>query len=1183
MNKYLLYFFVTFLSLLPLHNLLAWEGMAQPRLHVDGRYFKDNNGNIVNLHGFAQTFSPWFNEQGTQWTNYDVDGCLAYNKGMIDKILAAGWKMSFVRMHMDPYWSNTPGVSTSGESDISAFSFERFKKYLDEVFVPMAEYAVGKGLYVVMRPPGVCPEKIQVGGAYYKYLQTIWNYVSQHSKLRNHPNIMFELANEPVSILAENGSSGSFKEMKQFFQPIVNNMRQYCDNILLIPGLSWQADYSGFADYPIEGEDIGYAVHCYPGWYNSGSESTPDVNYEDFQAGWDKQIKPVSDFAPIIVTEMDWAPEKYNASWGKGITGTAGGQGFGANFKKIADESGNVSYLIFTECHLLAQFDANNQATATNTVFLNDPEACPWPTYQWYQQYATEEFPHLDFTRLTTADNGNGTFTNPVLNADFPDPDVVKVGDTYYMVTTTMHHFPGCTLLKSKDLVNWEYCANPLEKMSSNAEYNLENGLDIYAKGDWANSIAYKDGTFYIMFNAFGKADDGGGYLLSAKDPEGTWEMKRLSRGYYDPGILVDDDGKIYVVCGNGTLSVVSLDENFEPLEEVTLDGGFEGLEGSHFYKIGDYYYIYAVCSAWPGNQWCFRSKNVFGPYEKMKVFDSDAIHQGALIQTQTGEWWTVLMRDSGPIGRVPHLLPVTWKDNWPIIGTDGKDAGTYVKPNVGVAYPQASLPTNDNFRDYKLGMQWQWNHNPDNAKWSLFDNPGYLRLYTSSIANSPKEARNSLTQRIFGCRDTSLPSLGTICLDIQGMQEGDVAGIAIFQDPYAYIAISKENGSWKLLQKTTANEQVYTSDVVCDKKIYLRAVADFNTGKASFYYSLDNHIYTKFGGEMDMQYQLSVFVGNRFYLFNYATQAIGGYVDVDWFSTEETFEEDMYYDPTFMSYSQEYLEVESLVSDQASYTILLGSGKSFALTATFKDGHKQDVTTMAKYSMTNDNVVAVANGRLTPIAEGTTVVNATYTDYMGESITIELPVTVAMFPLTADGLNPSIYAQGSYNASTRTLRTGQYGFGGWEYTSGVDLSPYKYIVVELATAQNCGASFRIFDESSYWTNPAMIDVGNNTRLLIELGSLKKDGTTTALDLTHIYRMGFWSLGSGDIKIKNVFLSNDGTTLTDLPTMIDERDELVDVYTLQGVLLCREVRRTEVKSLLKKGIYIIGNECVVVK
>lgn len=1181
MKRFLL-LLTTALIMLPWQALLAWEGMAMPRLHVEGRYFKDNNGNIVNLHGFAQTYSPWFNERGTQWNNYDVQGCLRYNKAKIDGIMSAGWKMSFVRIHMDPYWSNKPGISTTGENDISAFDFDRFKKYLDQVFVPMAEYAVGKGLYVVMRPPGVCPEDIAVGDSYQSYLLKVWEYVSRHPKLRNHPNIMFELANEPVNIKTASGGQGGFKELSQFFQDIVDVMRKNCSNILLIPGLGWQSNYAGFADYPIKGENIGYAVHCYPGWYNSGSETTPDVNYNDFKSGWEKQIKPVSDFAPVIVTEMDWAPEKYDASWGKGVTGEEGGKGFGANFKRIADETGNVSYLIFTGCEYLSKFDAGNPASAGNTTFLNDPEACPWPTYQWYQDYAKVQYPRQDFTRMETADNGDGTFTNPLIKADFPDPDVVRVGDTYYMVSTTMHHFPGCTLLKSKDLVNWEYCANPLAKMSSNPEYNLEDGGNIYSKGDWANSLIYKDGTFYIMFNAFGKGDDAGGYLLSAKDPEGTWTMRRLSRGYYDPGMLVDN-GKVYVVCGNTNLSVVELDENFEPVKEVPVDGGFEGLEGSHFYKIGDYYYIYSVCCAWPGNQWCFRSKNVFGPYEKKKVFDCDAIHQGALVQTQTGQWWTVLMRDSWPLGRIPYLLPVNWQDNWPVIGVNGGDMGTYSKPNVGAVYAASSLPTNDHFRDYQLGKQWQWNHNPDNSKWSLFDNPGNLRLYTSGTANNPKEARNSLTQRIFTYHNIDAPSLGTISLDVTGMKDGDMAGISVFQDPYGYIAVGKRNGSYVLVQRIHASIEKgggvaseETLPVSIDGKIYLRAAADFTTNKAKFYYSTDNRTFTQLGKEQDMQYTLDIFVGNRFFIFNYATIEEGGYVDIDWFTTEENFSEDAYYDPTFTEYSKDYLEAASLDADKKTYSLLLGSGKTFTLNATFRDGHIQDVTTEAKYTVSDDDVVVISNGRLAAKSLGEANVTAVYTDPMGNEVSAEFTVSVDVFPLTQDGFDPSIYSTGTFDAATKILRTGQYGFGGWQYGGGLDLSEYKYIVIELAKPQSCGASFRLFDEQSYWSKPSMTDVGSNTKVVIELSKLVKDGTTTPLDLSHIYIAGFWSYGGGDIQLKDIYLSNDGENSVGISDIPAHEEDNVDVYTLHGIRLYRNVPRSEVRKFLSRGIYIIG-------
>lgn len=1173
--KTILYIILLFSSI----TASAWDGMAMPQLHVEGRYFKDSNGNIVNLHGFAQTYSPWFNERGTKWDNYDVNSCLSYNQGLIDKIMAAGWKMNFMRLHMDPYWSNTPGVRTKGENDISAFDYDRFKTYFQSVFVPMAKYAISHGLYVIMRPPGVCPDSIAVGDAYQKYLIKVWNYVSADSYIKNNPNIMFELANEPVRIWSD-GKQAGFKELNEYFQTITDTIRANCNNIVLVPGLSYQANYEGFADYPIKGENVGYAVHCYPGWYNSGSENTPDVNYQLFNDGWNKQIKPISDLAPIVVTEMDWAPEKYNSSFGKGVTGTAGGTGFGANFKKITDDCGNVSWLIFTTPDLLAQF---KDEQGSGDTFLTDNEACPWPAYHWYQDYANKQYPHTDFTFKSCSDNGDGTFTNPVIQADFPDPDVQKVGDTYYMVTTTMHNFPGCTLLKSKDLVNWEYCCNPLEKMSANAEYNLEDGKNIYSKGAWANSLMYKNGKFYILFNAFGNGDDAGGYLLSATDAEGPWTMTRLSRGYYDPGLMTDDDGKTYVVCGNGNLKVIQLDDNFAPVNEADVDGGFDGLEGSHFFKKDGYYYIYSTCCAWPATQWCFRATNVFGPYEKKEVFNSDDIHQGAMIQTQSGEWWTMLMRDCGAFGRMPYLLPVTWNANWPVIGNNGVDAGTYTKPNVGVNYDRKYMPTNDNFKNYLLGSQWQWNHNQDKSKWSLLENPGRLRLYTASVTDSLQKSRNMLTQRIFGYRDNTKPSYGTIRMNISKMNDGDMAGLAVFQNPYAYIAINKQGSILNLVQSNTADKKVYSNAIACDSVIYLRAVADIATSKATFYYSLDNVTYTKFGQDLDMKYNLSVFVGNRFGIFNYATKELGGSVDVDWFSTEKDFSEDTFYDKSSVAYSENYLTVASISADKPSYSLLTNSAKSFILTATYKDGHTEDITSSANYKISNDKVVGVKNGRLTSYSEGNAVVTASYNDVLGNTVSTDINISVSAFPLTAAGINPSIYESGTFDESTHTLVTGQYGFGGWEYANGANFSGYKYIVIELNKAQSNGASFRLFDENSYWSKPSMTDIGNSTTVKIELAKLQKNGTTTSLDLSHIYIAGFWSYGGGDISIKNIFFSNDGETPVTGIHEIEETDKSVDVYNLSGMLLYSKLTKGDVLKKLSKGVYIIEGKCVVIK
>lgn len=456
-------------------SAMAWPGMDMPPLRVDGRYLKDDAGNIVNLHGFAQTYSPWFNERGTKWTNYDVNGCLEYNKKKIDEMLEAGWKMNFIRLHMDPYWSNTPGVSTTGENDISAFDFNRFRTYLSQVFIPMAEYAISKGLYVVMRPPGVCPENIEIGDSYHKYLKRVWGYVSTQPKLANNPYIMFELANEPVHIKGTDGqfganTDGCNKNLTTYFQEIVDLMRgNGCENILWIPGTGYQSQYAGFAKYPITGDNIGYAVHVYPGWYGSDAiEPSHELGgsygggFSAFADGWAAQIKPVADFAPVMVTEMDWAPSKYDASWGKSITGKMFGEGFGANFKLLADNSGNVSWLIFTGCEFLAAFKDEPSVGDTYTV-LNDPEACPWPVYHWYKDYAGDDLGISDYKPVFStravgdeyvvmpgssvslaliADSGNGYQMN--LRSEFDvtvnDPSILTWDDGVFTV-----HSPGLT------------------------------------------------------------------------------------------------------------------------------------------------------------------------------------------------------------------------------------------------------------------------------------------------------------------------------------------------------------------------------------------------------------------------------------------------------------------------------------------------------------------------------------------------------------------------------------------------------------------------------------------------------------------------------------------------------------------------------------------------------------------
>lgn len=380
---------------------LAWPGMETPALNVEGRYLKDPCGNVVNLHGVGITVSPWFNgcmygNQSCRWSDYDVVGALNYNKAVIDRLTdtSDGWFVNYIRLHIDPYWTNTPGGAIN-ENDISRFSFDRLVTYTNQVIIPLINHARARGCYVVLRPPGVCPQRISVNDAYQRYLLTVWDYLSKHPEIKNADNIMFEIANEPIEILGTNGLWGMtdqahFNALKNYFQPIVDLIRNNgANNICWIPGTGWQSHYAGYVNAPITGGNIGYSVHIYPGYWGGIR------NYHSFKTGWDINVKPVADIAPIIITETDWAPQGYKDAghyiWGIGTTGVAGGDGFGANLKSIVDQSGNVSWNVLAPENLLHMGDPYG-----GMAYGNDWEACAAPVKQWFSQYAQSNLPTIN-------------------------------------------------------------------------------------------------------------------------------------------------------------------------------------------------------------------------------------------------------------------------------------------------------------------------------------------------------------------------------------------------------------------------------------------------------------------------------------------------------------------------------------------------------------------------------------------------------------------------------------------------------------------------------------------------------------------------------------------------------------------------------------------------------------------
>lgn len=424
MKKFRLIFLMFALGVIPLQTM-AWPGMPLPPLHVDGRQLKDDCGNNVLLHGVAMTPSPWFNgceygfdSQYCTWDNYDIQGCLDYNYAVMDRLTDTndGWHLNYIRLHIDPYWTNDPGEPIP-ENDISRFNYDRLVTYTNDVIIPLINHARERGLYVILRPPGVCPERIAVNDNYHNYLKTVWDYLSQHPDLKNADNVMFELANEPVEILGTDGTWGStsqahFDALNNFFQPIVDLIRNNgANNICWIPGSGWQSHYQGYANNPITGGNIGYAVHIYPGYWGGVR------NYQDFQSAWDQNVKPVADFAPIAITETDWAPEQYG-TFGTATTGTAGGNGFGANLKYIADQSGNVSWNVLSPDNLIDHGDPNG-----STAYNNDWEACAAPVKQWFSQYAGSNLP---VANCSGGGSGTSLTHNGVYEIEFEtDPNKV--------------------------------------------------------------------------------------------------------------------------------------------------------------------------------------------------------------------------------------------------------------------------------------------------------------------------------------------------------------------------------------------------------------------------------------------------------------------------------------------------------------------------------------------------------------------------------------------------------------------------------------------------------------------------------------------------------------------------------------------------------------------------------------
>lgn len=489
--------------------------------------------------------------------------------------------------------------------------------------------------------------------------------------------------------------------------------------------------------------------------------------------------------------------------------------------------------------------------------------------------------------------------TNPIIFADVPDMSMIRVGDTYYMSSTTMHMSPGVPIMKSKDLVNWQLVSYCYDTLADIDELNLTKGKSTYGRGSWASSIRYHNSTFYVTTFA---QTTGRTHIYSTKNIEkGPWKEVSFSPSLHDHSLFFDDDGKVYMIYGNRKLTLVELDTDLSGIKQggintVVIENSTaptdsiatSGLgEGSQLFKVNGKYYLFNI--TWPRGGIrtvvIHRADRITGPYEGRIGLQDLGVAQGGLIDKPDGTWYAYLFRDFGSVGRIPYLVPVNWVDGWPVLGIDGKVPGSLDLPANKSLMP--GIVNSDEFTRKKnepaLPLVWQWNHNPDNRRWSISERKGFIRLKTGRVDTSFLAARNTLTQRTIGPVCT-----GSTSLDVSNMKDGDFAGLCLLQKNYGIVGV-RVNGSSKtivMVNAGTGKPEVVETVALDQKVIYFKAECDFTDKKdvAYFFYSLDGRSWKSIGTPLKMTYTIPHFMGYRFGLFNYATKTVGGFVDVDWF-----------------------------------------------------------------------------------------------------------------------------------------------------------------------------------------------------------------------------------------------------------------------------------------------------------
>lgn len=495
---------------------------------------------------------------------------------------------------------------------------------------------------------------------------------------------------------------------------------------------------------------------------------------------------------------------------------------------------------------------------------------------------------------------------NPLTRLDYPDPDVIRVEDTYYMVSTTMHFMPGCEILRSYDLRNWEHAAYVYERLDSTPGQRLEGEENIYGKGMWAASLRYHKGTFYICFVA---NDTHKTYLYTAKGIEGPWEKHTVEGFYHDCSLLFDDDDRIYIAYGNKQIYITELSSDLSGPKEGGLhrlavsDEGHPslGYEGTHFYKINGKYYLFFIHSLrdrWKRVEACFVADSADGEFKGGDVLDDDrgycgqGVAQGGIVDTPHGKWYAVLFQDSGAVGRIPVLVPVTWENDHPVFGEKGRIPQRFAVESTRPGYVYRPLVESDDFKG-ELKNCWQFNHEPELALVEQDREKGVWQVRTDKLCENLTQARNTITQRMAwpGCA-------GEVTVDGSGLKEGDYAGLCALQGCYGFIGLTRREGKLYLTVRTkepaerpgapAANEQnaerEWAAIPLEEEAARLKLEVDFTNmrDRACFYYYKKEEgkfwgHWEKVGTEHRMRFGLDHFTGCRFGLVTYSTRETGG------------------------------------------------------------------------------------------------------------------------------------------------------------------------------------------------------------------------------------------------------------------------------------------------------------------